>query len=107
MPGATSDAATVTYRLASNPSNPGTITGFKYLSMSYFLVIDGGSADGTMKANLTSLKYVFENADNSESVSLSEGLKEVPVRRNYRTNIVVKLLTSYIHFNVSFVELFW
>ena len=114
LTGATVGTETITYSLASIPSDPatltteiaGTSTDFKYLSMSYFLVNDGGSTDGTMKANLTSLKYVFENADNSESVSLSEGLKEVPVRRNYRTNIVGKLLTSDIQFNVTIDEIF-
>ena len=114
LTGATVGTETITYSLASIPSDPatltteiaGTSTDFKYLSMSYFLVNDGGSADGTMKANLTSLRYVFANDDNSEFIDLFQGLKEVPVRRNYRTNIVGKLLTSDIQFNVTIDEIF-
>lgn len=114
LSGATSGSEMLTYDSANIPSNPDTLVvniddslrSYKYLSMSYFLVNDGGSADGTMKANITSLRYDFFNADNSESVTLKKGLNEVPVRRNYRTNIVGKLLTNDIEFNVTIDEIF-
>ena len=72
---------------------------YKWLSMSYILV-DDGSVDGSSKATLESLEFVFE-PQSGNSITLSDGLTSVPVQRNYRTNILGKLLTGDIDFNIS------
>ena len=72
---------------------------YKWLSMSYILV-DDGSVDGSSKATLESLEFVFE-PQSGNSITLSDGLTSVPVQRNYRTNILGKLLTGDVDFNIS------
>ena len=73
---------------------------YNYLSMSYLLVDEE-------KTLLTSgLEFEFANADGSDSVTLTQGLTNVPVQRNYRTNIIGRLLTSDIDFSIIIDELF-
>ncbi|MGV8962700.1 MAG: DUF6562 domain-containing protein, partial [Candidatus Saccharimonadaceae bacterium] len=77
---------------------------YKYLSMSYFLVNDG-SETGAKKATIESLEFVFSN-DATKSMTLTQGLTNVPVQRNYRTNILGKLLTGDIQFDISIDPIF-
>lgn len=73
---------------------------YNYLSMSYLLVDEE-------KTLLTSgLEFEFANADGSDSVTLTQGLTNVPVQRNYRTNIIGRMLTSDIDFSIIIDELF-
>lgn len=65
---------------------------FYYLSMSYILT----SAD---KSTLESLKYTFD-PETGNDIVLQEGLTQVPVQRNWRTNIIGEILTGEIKFNV-------
>ena len=72
---------------------------YKYLSMSYILVPDG-SANGSAKANLESLAFTF-NPATGENIIFKNGLNNVPVQRNWRTNILGKLLTGDVKFNIT------
>jgi len=72
---------------------------YKYLSMSYILVADG-SANGSAKANLESLAFTF-NPASGENIIFKNGLNNVPVQRNWRTNILGKLLTGDVKFNIT------
>ena len=68
---------------------------YKWLSMSYILT-------GEKKTTLDSdgLQFVLV-ADNGENIVLDEGLHNVPVQRNWRTNIVGSVLTSNVDFKVT------
>lgn len=59
---------------------------YKYLSMSYFLVMDG--SDGASKA-VANLKFNLYDEDGDVVTSLQKGLENAPVQRNYRTNILI------------------
>ena len=73
---------------------------YNHISMSYLLV-------GAEKLILESgLEFEFANADASNSVIFTQGLSSVPVQRNYRTNIIGRLLTSDIDFTIIIDELF-
>ena len=72
---------------------------YKWLSMSYILVADE-SEDGSRKATLEGLEFVFQ-PQTGNSITLSNGLTNVPVQRNFRTNILGKLLTGDVEFNIS------
>ncbi len=70
---------------------------FHWLSMSYILVNDG-SEDGKSKVTLADVDFTFYS--NREPIVLDEGLNNVPVQRNWRTNILGKLLTGDVTFNI-------
>ena len=100
----------VTYAMAKTPKEASgevleiTVnevkTLYNHISMSYLLV-------GADKLLLESgLEFEFANADETESVTLTQGLTNVPVQRNYRTNIIGRLLTSDIDFSIIIDELF-
>ena len=75
---------------------------YKYLSMSYVLVNDG-SADGTARALVNSIEYILKTEAGYE-LTVSAGLDNVPVQRNWRTNIVGNVfngLTTDVQLNVS------
>lgn len=59
---------------------------YKYLSMSYFLVMDG--SDGASKA-VANLRFNLYDEDGDVVTSLHKGLENAPVQRNYRTNILI------------------
>ena len=63
----------------------GTSETYKYLSMSYFLAAD--EMDGASKTTLEDLKFTLASEDGKTAV-LEEGLENVPVQRNHRTNII-------------------
>lgn len=106
--GEVSDPAEVTYSLAAIPTEnlsvdangDGTKETYKWLSMSYILVNDG-SDNGAAKATLEGVKFTF-NPKNGNDITLEDGgLNSVPVQRNWRTNILGKLLTGDIAFNIK------
>ena len=66
---------------------------YKYLSMSYILT----SAERTTLES-DGLQFTFKSSGND--IVLNEGLHQVPVQRNWRTNILGKLLTGDITFQV-------
>lgn len=77
---------------------------YVWLSMSYILVDDGSesvaSVDGTQKSTLNGLKYTFA-PETGNSIEFAEGLAGAPVQRNWRTNILGKILTGDIQFNIT------
>ncbi|MBR2606440.1 MAG: hypothetical protein IKC70_00685 [Bacteroidaceae bacterium] len=72
---------------------------YKWLSMSYILVNDG-SEDGAARTTLESLQFTFA-PESGNNIVFAEGLNNVPVQRNWRTNILGKILTGDIQFNVT------
>ena len=73
---------------------------FEYLSMSYILVNE--STTGAAKANLESLEFTFApESGKGNNIIFNEGLTNVPVQRNWRTNIIGQILTGTIKFEVK------
>lgn len=105
--GKVSDPTDVTYNLATIPTEDLLVDAdgdeeketYKWLSMSYILVNDG-SENGAAKTTLEGLKFTFRPKNGNEII-LEDGLNSVPVQRNWRTNILGKLLTGDITFNIS------
>ena len=79
---------------------------YVWLSMSYILVADhDATADengllGNDRTTLQELQYTF-TPKSGNPIVFSEGLTSVPVQRNWRTNILGKILTGDIQFNIS------
>ena len=71
----------------------GTAEEYHYLSMSYILV-------DAQKSTLQDLDFTFHPISGNDIV-FSEGLDNVPVQRNWRTNIIGQILTGNIDFNIS------
>lgn len=96
----------VSYALNTIPNEPlyvdtdgdGIKEEYNWLSMSYILVAD--EIDGASKATLQSLQYTF-TPENGNPIDFKEGLNTVPVQRNWRTNILGKILTGDIQFNIT------
>ncbi len=73
--------------------------GYHWISMSYILVADG-SENGKAKTT-ADVCFTFNPAvGKGQPITLEEGLDAVPLQRNWRTNILGKLLTGDIEFNV-------
>lgn len=70
-----------------------------YASMSYILV-DDATAGGAEKATLENVKITMIDADGDE-LEFTDGLSNIPVQRNWRTNIVGQFLTANVIFNIS------
>ena len=105
MTGAAIDLVDVTYELAEIPTEELTVNGqnYKYLSMSYILAND--ETDGTHKTTLDEIEFTFAPIAGEEIV-FSEGLNNVPVQRNYRTNIIGKILTGDVDFEITIDPIF-
>lgn len=71
----------------------GTAEEYHYLSMSYILV-------DAQKSTLQDLEFTFHPTSGNDIV-FDEGLNNVPVQRNWRTNIIGQILTGNIDFNIS------
>ena len=80
---------------------------YHWLSMSYILVNETGDQDadsdstlGDAQTTLDGLSYTFA-PESGNNITFENGLNSVPVQRNYRTNIVGKILTGDIKFNIT------
>ena len=71
---------------------------YVYLSMSYILAND--ETTGYAKATLEDLDFTFA-PKSGNNINFSEGLNAVPVQRNWRTNIIGKILTGDVTFNIT------
>ncbi len=71
---------------------------FRYLSTTYLLVNDGTSA-GDTRTTLTSAQFEFQ-PESGHPITL-DGLNNIPVQRNWRTNIIGQLLTGNVTFTVQ------
>lgn len=109
LDGTVSGEAEVSYELANIPADPaflevdvdgdGTKEPYNWLSMSYILPAD--NTTGYAKTTLDNVAFVFAPENTSYSkIELNQGLNAVPVQRNWRTNILGKLLTGNITFNI-------
>lgn len=79
---------------------------YVWLSMSYILPYDA-SEGGAAKTTVESLSYTFDPENTSKKdILFNEGLNGVPVRRNWRTNILGKILTGDIQFNISILPIY-
>ena len=106
LDGSVSGETVVTYDFADLPStvtransnvkdlNVGDAS-YKWLSMSYILTDDSKS---TLDSNGLQFALATSAGDN---IVFDEGLHNVPVQRNWRTNIVGNVLTGETSFNVS------
>ncbi len=113
LDGTVSGEQVVEYDFAAIPTDPATLEvdvnrdgtigddeKYKYLSMSYILT----SAEKTTLES-DGLQFTF-SPENGEDIVFDEGLHAVPVQRNWRTNILGKLLTGDIQFNIVIDERF-
>ena len=109
---ATAEPVTMTFEMNTIPTEElevdvdrdGTIADtekFKYLALNYLLVGDAGT-----EKSLTDVEFVWENADASKTNNPTTHFKNIPVQRNYRTNIIGKLLTNPATFNIVIDERF-
>lgn len=105
LDGTVSGEADVTYTAAAIPTEKlsvdmngdGTKEEYNYLSMCYVL-----PNDATTGAAATVAEAAFTFAPKSgEAIELKDGLQNIPLQRNYRTNIVGNLLASTAKFTVK------
>ena len=104
LDGKVSGAADVNFTYATKPGESlkvdadgdGTKEDYEYLSMSYILPND--ATDGTQKT-LASAEFTFKTASGTEIV-VKNGLQNLPLQRNYRTNIVGNILSGTTTFSV-------
>ena len=90
---------------AVDANNDGTIgedENYKYLSMSYILT-DNDAGKTTLEPD--GLQFTFRPASGVDIV-FDQGLQSVPVQRNWRTNILGKILTGNIQFNIVIDEIY-
>ena len=73
---------------------------YKYLALNYLLV-----GDKNNEKNLTDIKFTWSTADGKSNSPVTE-FKNIPVQRNYRTNILGWLLTNPAVFNITIDERF-
>lgn len=103
---ATAEPVTMTFAMNTIPTEElevdvdrdGTIANtekFKYLALNYLLVGDAGT-----EKSLTDVEFVWENSDASKTNNPTTHFKNIPVQRNYRTNIIGRLLTNPATFNI-------
>ena len=68
---------------------------FVYLSMDYILVNDG-SDNGAEKSMINTATFTFKSSVNDVTLSVPN----LPVQRNYRTNVLGTFLVDYVDFNI-------
>lgn len=112
LDGTVSGETEVSYSLANIPSDPailkvdtdgdGEKEEYNWLSMCY--ILPSAAPTGYEKAALENVAFVFTS--NGEPIEFNQGLNNVPVQRNWRTNIVGKILTGDITFNIVIDEEF-
>jgi hypothetical protein len=105
------ETSEVTFALNALPANGyewlmadvdlnGTPEEYKYLALNYLLV-----GDKNNEKNLTDIKFTWSTADGKSNDPVTE-FKNIPVQRNYRTNILGWLLTNPAVFNITIDERF-
>ena len=95
----------VTYTAANIPTETlkvdadgdGTKEEYNYLSMCYILPNETTTGAAKTTAGTT---FTF-HPQTGNDITLSDGLQAIPVQRNYRTNIVGKILSGEVSFNVK------
>ena len=116
LTGAVAGEAEVTYALNTIPSETLEVETdaahagkeqYRWLSMSYILANDLNQEDvdndgtwGDDKTTVQSLQFTFA-PKSGNTIEFNEGLNAVPVQRNWRTNILGKILTGDIQFDIT------
>lgn len=92
--GEVSGAEDVTYTETPHPTEILKVEGndYTWISMCYVLPAE--------KENSTIVSAEFTLKTGKRDIVLSDGLQNVPIRRNYRTNIIGSLLTGKVSFNL-------
>ena len=101
LDGTVNGSTEVSYALNAIPNDPailkvdangdGEDEEYNWLSMSY--ILPAAEQTGYEKATLENIAFVFAPKNNSYSnIEFNQGLNSVPVQRNWRTNILGKLL---------------
>lgn len=104
--GKVSDPEDVTYTASAIPAESlladadgdGTKETYHYLSMCYILPDE--ATTGASKTTVSTAFTFAPETGKGNPVTLNEGLQAIPVQRNYRTNIVGRILTGEVNFNV-------
>ena len=87
-----------TENLSVDLNGDGTAETFKYLSMNYILPFD--ETTGESSTTLNDLEFTFRPLAGND-ITLTKGLDAVPVQRNWRTNIVGRILSGNLDINIS------
>ncbi len=77
---------------------------FYYISTSYILPYDQ-TVGGAEKATLTSAEFTFE-FESGENIIFNQGMTNMPIQRNWRTNIVGQILTGDNQLNISLAPIY-
>ena len=95
------DPSTVTFTATAAPfsNNKSLKENYAYLSMNYLLVPKGD------KGMLVDATYTFNN--NKEGLNFNPSYTNIPLKQNYRTNILGKLLTQTADFEVVLEKEFY
>ena len=80
--------------LLVDTDNDGTNEQYHYLALNYLLV-----GDKDAEKELTDVEFAWETIDGKKNNPTTK-FYNIPVQRNYRTNIIGKLLTSPADFNI-------
>ena len=86
-----------TETLKVDADGDGTKEEYKYLSMCYILPNETTTGAAKTTAGTT---FTF-HPQTGNDITLSDGLQAIPVQRNYRTNIVGRILTGEVNFKVT------
>ena len=84
--------------LSVDLNGDGTAENYRYLSMNYILPYDGSTTGDA--STLSDLEFTF-SPKTGEDITLTKGLDAVPVQRNWRTNIVGRILSGNLDINIS------
>lgn len=94
LTGEPSGETEVHYATSAHPSELLEVAGkdYTWLSMCYVLPLD--------KEQSTTVSAEFTFKTNGQDITLKDGLQNLPIQRNYRTNIIGSLLTNSVDFKV-------
>lgn len=105
LDGTVADPVDVTFNFADIPTDALSVDldgegpeDYKYLSMNYILPYDATTGDAS--TTLEDLEFTF-SPETGNDITLAEGLDAVPVQRNWRTNIVGRILSGNLDINIS------
>ncbi len=112
--GKVQDPTSVEYALANIPTETlevdlnkdGVKEAYKYLSLSYILVADQGTANAEgmygAESALVNAKFTLE----TNKAPIEVKVDNLPVQRNWRTNVIGEVLTGDIKFNIDVDPIF-
>ena len=103
--GTVDDPVDVTFDFANIPTDALSVDldgegpeDYKYLSMNYILPYDATTGDAS--TTLEDLEFTF-SPETGNDITLTQGLDAVPVQRNWRTNIIGRILSGDLSLNIS------